>query len=607
MDALADLLESQAGELAQRWSARPLPLPRDLPGLLRVLAGALRAADAAPPSSAEPASAALSTGDPASRVRAYARLRSLLLEWLEAQRIPVRLSQVSALTASLDAALERELSEHGPPMRASKASAELEAIFASMVDAVYVGTRDGITRANGPALEQLGYDSIEALNRNIGTLAREIQTRRADTGEPISMAEQAFSHALSGERDVQEVLIRHRKTGEDRVVRAACGPIVMDGHVVGAVAINTDITQAQRAKDALSRTERELRELAESMPQSVWIATPDGDITYVNQVMELFTGRPRELLLGRHWEDLIHPDDQVRSWEHWKRALDTGSFYEVEHRSRRHDGTYRWFLARGRPLKDERGRVLKWLGTSTDIHDMKLAQEEARRRAGFEQQLIGIVSHDLRNPISAILLAATALTRHTEALDERTLKGLLRIQAIAERATRMVRDLLDFTQARLGGGLGMRKAELDLAVLARQVVDEVKATHVDRDVHLDIRGETRGAWDADRLAQALINLITNALRHGSSTAPVTVTVRGDARAVSVGIHNQGPPIPAEHVSRLFQPFQRGAPDADAAGRSVGLGLYIVDQIVRAHGGAVEVHSARETGTTFTLRLPRDRG
>jgi signal transduction histidine kinase len=240
---------------------------------------------------------------------------------------------------------------------------------------------------------------------------------------------------------------------------------------------------------------------------------------------------------------------------------------------------------------------------------LRLARERAERerlamdRAEFEQHLIGIVSHDLRNPLAAITLSATTLLRGTE-LEERQRKSLGRIFSAAERANRMIRDLLDFTKARLGGGLPIQRAPLDFHALSRQVVDEFQVSHPERVIQFEQRGDGQAVWDGDRMAQVLTNLIGNALHYSPPGTPIRVKAHGEAEAGVFEVHNEGAPIAAELLPRLFQPMQRGEPVGDKASRNVGLGLYIVDHIVRAHGGRVEVCSREGEGTTFRVRLPR---
>lgn len=261
----------------------------------------------------------------------------------------------------------------------------------------------------------------------------------------------------------------------------------------------------------------------------------------------------------------------------------------------------------------EPAELLARVGTLVRIKQLHARLEAARaenevnkhamqQRIEFEEQLIGIVSHDLRNPLQAIMTSASSLLR-SEGLDERNLERLGRILSGAERANRMIRDLLDFTQARLGGAIPLTRKQVDLSGVARQVVDEILLVSPERCIQIETFGDGHGSMDADRIAQVISNLVGNAVKYSPTDSPITVRVRGTEGELELHVHNAGPPIPPELLPRLFEPFQRGA-SSDPAGRSIGLGLYIVREIIASHGGRVEVRSEPGEGTTFTLRLPR---
>lgn len=240
-------------------------------------------------------------------------------------------------------------------------------------------------------------------------------------------------------------------------------------------------------------------------------------------------------------------------------------------------------------------------------HEDELGQRDAlllsaREATQLREQLMGIVSHDLRNPLNAITLSAATLLRRTD-LDDRARRGISRILDAADRANRLIRDLLDFTQARMGKELPVKRQAVDLHVLTQQVVDEVQLATAERELKLEREGDARGAWDPDRIAQVLTNLLTNALQYSPAGTPIRVSTRGEAMAVILTVSNEGPPIPVELLPTLFEPMSRGTAEGSER-RSIGLGLYIVDQIVRAHGGSIEVSSTAEAGTSFRVLLPR---
>ncbi|HYO64821.1 MAG TPA: HAMP domain-containing sensor histidine kinase [Archangium sp.] len=239
-----------------------------------------------------------------------------------------------------------------------------------------------------------------------------------------------------------------------------------------------------------------------------------------------------------------------------------------------------------------------------DISEQKRAEEHLRRTAEFRERFMSIVSHDLRNPLNAILLSANALLR-SEDLGERHVKGARRIITSAERMKRMISDLLDFARGRLGGGIPISPRAVELTALCREVVEELEAGRPGREVELEVEGDLQGEWDADRLSQLLINLGKNALDYSPEESRVRFSLSGEGGFVRLEVHNAGAPIPAERLGSIFEPFRRfGEEHSPTSTSGLGLGLYIVEQIVRAHGGSVSVRSTQEEGTTFTVRLPR---
>jgi signal transduction histidine kinase len=231
------------------------------------------------------------------------------------------------------------------------------------------------------------------------------------------------------------------------------------------------------------------------------------------------------------------------------------------------------------------------------------AQEALRKQVEFAEMFIGIVSHDLRNPLNVILLNA-ALMERLDALPPTAQPCLQRIRSSGQRATRLIRDLLDFTQVRLGRGIPLSPVTCDIHATVRQVVEEARQAHPGREVRLHASGDGNGIWDADRLAQLVSNLVGNALVYGEAARPVSVQAEGQADSVVLSVHNEGPPIPPDVRDVLFEPLRQGSNSRGGPMGNIGLGLFIVDQIVRAHRGQVAVESSQEAGTTFTVTLPR---
>jgi phosphoserine phosphatase RsbU/P len=231
---------------------------------------------------------------------------------------------------------------------------------------------------------------------------------------------------------------------------------------------------------------------------------------------------------------------------------------------------------------------------------------ERKRSQDLEQLLVGIVSHDLRNPLNTILLAQQLLSRSPNiSADER--RNLDRIVNAGTRATLLVRDLMDVTRLRMSGTLPMLSISADLNDAARRVVDELCAAHPQRSILLQPAASEARAWaDPTRIEQAMGNLIANALQHGKQDSPIWVKVSSDQDCVTISVRNEGEPIPAELVPRLFEPLVRVSRNGSAHS-GIGLGLFICSHIVKAHGGSMEVSSTAESGTEFRVRIPRTAG
>jgi signal transduction histidine kinase len=229
----------------------------------------------------------------------------------------------------------------------------------------------------------------------------------------------------------------------------------------------------------------------------------------------------------------------------------------------------------------------------------KLHRYEEASRKSFERQLVGIVSHDLRGPLNSILLSAEVALRKPDGLEAHR-RSLETIKSAARRATRLIHDLLDYTQVLYGAALPVRRSRFSLLALVKEVVEELRVAHPQREISVQGSERAEGFWDADRLAQVITNLVNNAAKYGSDAA-ITVRVVDGEPEVGLEVHNFGAPIPAERVPELFQPLKRGS--AMVSRGNIGFGLFIVHEVARAHGGTVSVHSTPELGTTFALRIP----
>lgn len=230
----------------------------------------------------------------------------------------------------------------------------------------------------------------------------------------------------------------------------------------------------------------------------------------------------------------------------------------------------------------------------------RAALADERLTGHQREQFIALLGHDLRTPLASIQAASDLLLRRSTEVGTQQLAE--HVRTASQRASRMVDDLLDFARGQLGNGIPLNwTTPPELNRTLRQVTDELRNAHPRRVLLERLSPLEMFECDPDRIAQLLANLITNALHHGASTGPVIVTAQTDNGHFELAVHNRGTPIAAEHLERLFQPYWQDQGGSRRGG--LGLGLFIVDQIARAHGGSMRVSSSAEAGTTFTFSMP----
>ena len=243
---------------------------------------------------------------------------------------------------------------------------------------------------------------------------------------------------------------------------------------------------------------------------------------------------------------------------------------------------------------------------SIDQSLSKAVASYTKRIDQARDMFLAILSHDLRNPLGAIAMSANVLPLMSGDKTEIAECGL-RIARSASVMERMISDLLDYTRTRLGAGMPVNPAPLDLASLGRELIEEFRDSHPKREITFRAKGDLNGLWDSDRIRQAMSNLLGNAIQHGSTDLPVSLLLHGDEANVFIVVHNGGAPIPPGELPRIFDPLIRGSsaehPKHNRPG-SIGMGLYIAREVAKSHDGRLDVVSTAEDGTTFTIRLPR---
>ncbi len=386
------------------------------------------------------------------------------------------------------------------------------------------------------------------------------------------------------------------------------------GAIAGIDAFGFDVTEQVRARrqvgllaSAVGAREEELRAVTDAIPLLVSFVTHDGRYGIVNKAYEEWFGQRREELVGQKVRDVIGEAAWSKLGASVERGL-AGERFDFEmHSVAYRAGGSRDVKVSFVPRHDVVGNPHGYVALIEDITTRRRLEQEREAALArisemltFERQLIGIVSHDLRNPLNVIVLSANLLARSAH-IGADVASLVARIQRASDRATHMVSDLLDFTQARLGGGLQVQPRHTELTVVLHAVTNEIELAFPARRLEIDEEPGLSGQWDPGRLAQVFQNLITNALKYSFEYTPVRIVTRREGTQAAISVHNVGEPIAASKLATVFEPFER-AGLADSSTRSVGLGLHIVRQVVNAHHGTVDVQSSEAEGTTFTVRL-----
>jgi PAS domain S-box-containing protein len=428
-------------------------------------------------------------------------------------------------------------------------------------------------------------------------------------GTPVPPERLVSTRVLTtGEIVVGEEYLIERPDGARVPVLGSAAPIRDgEGRIAGGVGVFQDISERMRAEEAIRENERLLDGIFDLLPVGVWIADETGRIVRTNPAGLRIWAGARYVGINQFgeykawWADTgkpIPPEDWALA-----RALNKGetSIGELL-RIQCFDGTFKTIINSALPLYDEHGAFAGAVAVNDDVTGLKEIEEALRRAVRAHEEVLGIVAHDLRNPLNTILLQLQLMSRAGKQSEPCDLKGLERIRASARRMNRLIQDLLDVVRIE-GNTLSQERGALSVTSLLLDVVESQQklVSDASMSLHLDVQAELPDIWaDRDRLLQVLENLIGNAIKFAEPGVDIAVGAAPKGSEVLLWVADRGAGIPAEDLPHLFDRFWQ-ARKTDK--RGAGLGLAIVKGIVEAHGGRVWVESQLGVGTTFYFTIP----
>ena len=431
--------------------------------------------------------------------------------------------------------------------------------------------------------------------------------------DDLEACSQAIKRVLAGspERKIEFRIIHPQKgirwlLGIGNVIRNSNGvPVRLSG-------INLDISDLEASKEALKQSERELKLITEVIPQQVWTALPNGEIDYINQRWQEYIGCSLREIRNQGWSTIIHPKDLPLIKAKWLCAIKLGQNYNIEARLKGKDGVYRWFLARARPLRDERGQVIKWYGTNTAIDRLKELEDKLRQQTEdltkanqLKDEFLAIVSHELRTPLNPIL-GWSQLLSSGRLNANKVATAIAIIERNAKLQSQLINDLLDVSQI-LRGKLNFNKIPLNLESVIRSAIATVQLAAEAKEIQIETEFEPnigQVVGDAVRLQQVVWNLVTNAIKFSPRGSRVRVKLAKIGTQALIQVRDTGQGIESNFLPYVFDRFSQAEGGSTRKFGGLGLGLAIVRHLTELHGGTVTVESeGKGKGAEFNIFLP----
>jgi PAS domain S-box-containing protein len=339
----------------------------------------------------------------------------------------------------------------------------------------------------------------------------------------------------------------------------------------------------------------------------VWFGQPDGQITYCNPYWYEYTGLSERQTLGFGWTAAIHPEDRDRVVGSLRAAIQEGKDFQIELRLRRSDGTYCWFLKKGRPARDASGKIDAWLGIAVDIEERKRAEQEAWAASQAKSEFLASMSHELRTPLNAIGGYAELLAMGVRGpLNAEQAQDIARIRRSQQHLLTLITDVLNFAKVD-AGQTEYRLTAVPVDEALRDTESMIAPQILAKGLHYSYKGAGKTASvlaDPEKMQQIVLNLLSNAVKFTEPGGTITLSSEPRGNCIEIRVADTGPGISPEKVDRIFDPFVQVDRRLNQPVQGVGLGLAISRDLAHAMDGEITVESVVGEGSTFTLSLPR---
>lgn len=357
-----------------------------------------------------------------------------------------------------------------------------------------------------------------------------------------------------------------------------------------------DITEEKVYREELEEREQKFRVLADFMPQFVWTGDAQGNLNYFNQAVYDYSGLTPEQVEKEGWIQIVHPDEREENVKVWVDAITNGTDFIFEHRFKSADGVYRWQLSRAIPLRDANGIIQMWVGTSTDIHDIK---EQDQQKDYF----ISMASHELKTPVTSIKGYVQILkTMYAGKEDIFLINSLNIVDKQILTLTNLISDLLDVSKIKTGG-LVFNKEDFEITKLIYEIADEIKNINPGYKIEVSAEKNIHINADRDRIGQVLINFLTNAIKYSPQSNAIKIKTAVKDNQLVVSVEDKGIGISKKDQERIFERFYRVEGKSENTFPGFGIGLFIVAEIIQRHNGSVSVESKPGKGSIFSFTLP----